>query len=115
MKRKFEKLEEKDAIFIKDFLPDWVNEKSMLFLVAGNEIVARYKYGYWEVKESRCGRCGLCCAEDGCDFLKVEHVEEDGHKVYRCANPDIPWHCVRGTGQKFSQCKVRFKKINEGN
>lgn len=104
-------------------LPDWVNEKTELFIVGRRECVARFKYGYWEVKESRCSRCGECCRtttddstyydpETGtCKYLKLEHVV-DGKEVWMCAHPDQPYDCVKGSGEGVVPgCTVKFRKV----
>jgi len=43
-------------------LPDWVDERNIR-IMAGIELVAKklVQNDYWEVKETRCNRCGACC------------------------------------------------------
>lgn len=104
-------------------LPDWASEKSMIFIVGGNEVLARYKFKDigWEVKTGRCSNCGQCCfgskdnpewfaydSEKGCKFLELEPGQTD---KYICTNRDEPWHCVRGSGGGKGKCTIRFEKV----
>jgi hypothetical protein len=103
-------------------LPEWVDEKARVFLVGGNEVIARKRgEGPWEVKTRRCDQCGLCCrnaaaewpwkdAKRDCSYLELGHVM-DGKEIWRCAHPEQPWSCVRGSGEDLGpeNCCIRFE------
>ena len=126
-------------------LPDWVDEKTSIHVVAGDEVVAKRLSPDHPlvVKTQRCSRCGMCCLyenynfthrdpDDGgdgrCQYVEVEDTV-DGRKVWRCAHPEQPWSCVRGSGQEMvaeryadgkhprpdglvvGSCSIRFEEV----
>lgn len=49
---------------LKSLLPEWVNKKANLFLLADQELVLHQAMGLdVHIKTGRCVRCGECCLE----------------------------------------------------
>lgn len=94
---------------LKLTLPDWIDEKTNLFLVGGNEVIARNVGSRgWEIKTSRCNQCGECCKG------KCDHLKETAPGYFVCGNPDgQPWACVRGSGEDLGEkvCSIRFERV----
>jgi Fe-S-cluster-containing hydrogenase component 2 len=91
-------------------LPEWVKEKTVLWIIGGTEPIAYYVRGKWYVKEGRCSRCGRCCGP--CPHLIIEL-----DKTTSCGHPkndfeDIPWSCVRGCGgDKIPECTASYREV----
>ena len=101
-------------------LPDWV-DTTHIRIFAGVELAAikRVDNDYWQVKETRCNRCGACC------FFKPGkgiYPSVNGHCIHlkkitdgwecgiplsrsRLCGDDPPGHIRRGT------CCITYKKI----
>ena len=84
-------------------LPDWI-ENHAIYIMSGISLVAfRNKDGKWNVKTSKCNRCGKCCMSLGdkhifptingqCIHLKKEPGDND------------QWLCGLSIARPFSCC-----------
>ncbi len=96
---------------LKNLLPEFAKEKTTLWLMGGNEVLARNKGGRgWEKKVGRCSQCGKCCGK--CPYLK-----ETAPGYFVCSPPEEhpwqgqPWACVRGSGENIEGCTIKYKKV----
>ena len=102
-------------------LPDWVDERHIR-IMAGVELVAQKlaQNDYWQVKETRCNRCGKCCMgfKPGKHIYPVVngrciHLKERNGK-FECAialyqsracENDPPHFIERG------ECSITYKEV----
>ncbi len=96
---------------LKNLLPDFADDHASLWIVGGDEILARNNGGRgWEKKVGRCSQCGKCCKK--CPYLK-----EASPGVFYCKPPQEhawqgkPWGCVHGSGESIEGCTIKYKKV----
>lgn len=81
-------------------LPDWVNPKLTLMLLAGQELVAfKHPSGDIKIKKTRCNNCGECCLfiMDG----STPFGNDDEGKCNALEKRDGSWHCTAGPNKPF--------------
>jgi len=105
-------------------LPDWIFLHNVR-VFAGIELVARlFKDGQWEIKTTRCNKCGKCCMGFKADARHIFPIV-DGHCVHLHKEPHLPgtqpqYLCALSVNRPFGcsavtpqadYCIVRFDTI----
>jgi len=104
-------------------LPDWVNAEN-LYLITRNELIAKKMSGQsWEIKTTRCNKCGHCCEihpKVGAYFPLKEngeciHLRREGRKKMCYLGMEKPLACVLGEPEgmehKKIKCKIKYKVV----
>lgn len=79
-------------------IPSWALERRLLLLAGVELVAAKEPWGHWEVKATRCQRCGQCCMTYP---DSPWGVDEEGKCLMLEKQPDGTWDCKAGTQKPY--------------
>lgn len=105
-------------------IPDWVDPKTQITVLAGVELIARMpngKNGVLQHKIKRCNYCGLCCMEAAGDYPPFGTVDgerceklkwSEGDQGYVCtAGLAKPYCCLLDPNEnEYPDCSIKYDK-----
>ena len=86
-------------------LPDWVEGRSIHILAGIEEVAHKLSGESWQIKISRCSRCGKCCGN--CKYLRYDANE------FRCSlGVKMPYECCVSDGVLENSCTVKWQSLD---